>query len=63
MLVYEAGPRDIFIWLRRYSGGLLMCMYCASVWIALVVFMLPIVISDILALSTLAIVIHKVIEG
>lgn len=39
LLVYDAGPRDIFVRLRNVSdaiGGPLMCFGCTSVWVGLV---------------------------
>lgn len=38
LLVYEAGPRGIFAYLRKVSdaiGGPLECFWCTSVWVGL----------------------------
>ena len=36
ILVYDDGPRDIFVRLRDAIGGPLTCFWCTSVWVSLV---------------------------
>ena len=36
LLVYDSGPRDVFVRLRDVLGGPLSCFWCTSVWVSLV---------------------------
>lgn len=66
MAVYESGPNDVFVKLRERSGieydpdgravsypswNPLHCMYCTSVYAAVVVVLLPRPLADMLAVS------------
>ena len=71
MLVSERGPFDMFIKLRnkmgfvhddaghvigRPDGNVLSCLWCTSIYVALGLHFLPIQISYVLAISTVAII-------
>lgn len=73
MLTQEAGPFDIFIRLREHlgishdefgkpiawpDGSVLACLYCTSVWIALLMLVIPKWAVRILAYSGAAIMVE-----
>lgn len=75
MLVNEDGPFMVFYNLRQASGieydidgqpvsfqdgNPLMCIYCTSVWVAAAFLFLPMRVSELFAVSALAVIWHEV---
>lgn len=76
-LVNEEGPWCILVKLRGRFGivhgsdgspighpdcSLLSCVWCCSVWVAVVLLFLPLIVSVVLAMSTVAIIINRLVE-
>lgn len=74
MLVNEMGPFNVFHYLRKWTGieydeagsksvwnplNPLICLYCTSVWVAPILYILPKAISRIFAASAIAVLIDK----
>jgi hypothetical protein len=74
MLVYEAGPWHMFTRIRERAGfvynsdgtklaepdnNVLGCVWCTSVWVALVLLVVPVLAVVVLAASAVAIVIEE----
>lgn len=73
-LVHERGPGSVFVKLRSWTGiihdeagspiaipdsSVLGCIYCTSVWVAVLMLAVPFVVVLVLAISTFSIAIHK----
>lgn len=68
MLVSESGPWNILDKLRLILYklgvvGLFQCVWCMSIWMALVLPFMPMVVVVVLATSALAILFNKLIVG
>lgn len=74
MLVQEQGPGRLFVKLRELTGiehtedghvlsygdwTPLHCVWCTSIWVAIVLIWIPVVVLLPLALSGMAIIIHE----
>ena len=74
MLVHEDGPKDVLLNIRKRTGieydamgkvtsypswNPLYCVWCTSVWTAVALYMLPIQVSAVLAISTIAVALES----
>ena len=78
MFVYEEGPFKLFVRIRELFGikhdsdnipiawpdnCVLTCVWCFSVWVAFILYFLPIQISIILAVSAMACFLEELYNG
>ena len=76
LLLYEVGPYQILVKLRELVGVVhdeegtplehkyqwTQCMWCFSIWVALVVKYLPVKVLDVFALSGAALLIGRIVD-
>jgi hypothetical protein len=78
IVVFEAGPFDIFVWFRSKFGiehdesgepivwnkrVVFGCVWCLSIWMSAVLYFLPPVVSYIFAGSAIAVVLEEYLNG